>query len=147
VDLVLTPKQRGGELNYFIYPYAEVDGKEFDGVQYEVRYRDLKRERRTRRFWNVGHKRALAASHLAAPLNEFLSGATRTFLAGRMESTNWGALSLRLLIEGECDAALLRVLHLSRDRRGLSRSNRNLAGPVLISGQFHLDSVHLGFEL
>jgi Transglutaminase-like superfamily len=40
-DLVLAPKQRGGALNYFIYPYAEVDGKEFDGVQYEVRYRDL----------------------------------------------------------------------------------------------------------
>ena len=40
-DLVLTPKQRGGELNYFVYPYAEVDGKEFDGVRYEVRFRDL----------------------------------------------------------------------------------------------------------
>ena len=40
-DVVLTPKQWGGNLNYFIYPYAEVDGKEFDGVRYEVRYRDL----------------------------------------------------------------------------------------------------------
>ena len=40
-DVVLTPKQWGGNLNYFIYPYAEVDGKEFDGVRYEMRYRDL----------------------------------------------------------------------------------------------------------
>ena len=26
-DLVLTPKQQGNPLNYFVYPYAELDGK------------------------------------------------------------------------------------------------------------------------
>jgi hypothetical protein len=40
-DLVLTPKQSGDELNYFVYPYAEVDGKDFDGMRTEVRFRDL----------------------------------------------------------------------------------------------------------
>jgi hypothetical protein len=40
-DLVLTPKQSGDELNYFVYPYAEVDGKDFDGVRNEVRFHDL----------------------------------------------------------------------------------------------------------
>jgi transglutaminase-like putative cysteine protease len=39
-DIVLTPRQRGGDLNYFIYPYAEIDGSPFDGTGYEVAYRD-----------------------------------------------------------------------------------------------------------
>ena len=26
-DLVLEPRQQGGPVNFFIYPYAEVDGK------------------------------------------------------------------------------------------------------------------------
>lgn len=40
-DLVLTPKQHGEPLNYFIYPYAEVDGNAFAGVEYKASYRDL----------------------------------------------------------------------------------------------------------
>lgn len=40
-DLTLTPKQHGDPLNYFIYPYAEVDGKAFAGTEYKVTYRDL----------------------------------------------------------------------------------------------------------
>ena len=40
-DLVLTPRQHGDPLNYFVYPYAEVDGKAFAGVGYSVRYADM----------------------------------------------------------------------------------------------------------
>ena len=39
-DLVLTPRQKGAPLNYFIHPYAEVDGAEFAGVTEEVSYED-----------------------------------------------------------------------------------------------------------
>lgn len=31
-DLTLQPKQDGGPRNYFIYPYVEVDGKPFEGI-------------------------------------------------------------------------------------------------------------------
>jgi transglutaminase-like putative cysteine protease len=40
-DLVLNPKQQGEPLNYFVYPYAEVDGKAFAGVEKSFSYRDL----------------------------------------------------------------------------------------------------------
>ncbi|QNH62500.1 transglutaminase-like domain-containing protein [Hymenobacter sediminicola] len=40
-DVPLRPSQQGQPLNYFIYPYAEVDGKPFDGVTREFRYQDL----------------------------------------------------------------------------------------------------------
>ena len=40
-DLTLSPKQEGEALNYFIYPYAEVDGKPFSGVDRVLKYRDL----------------------------------------------------------------------------------------------------------
>lgn len=40
-DVVLTPKQQGEPLNYFVYPYAEVDGKTFSGTEYAVTYRDV----------------------------------------------------------------------------------------------------------
>jgi transglutaminase-like putative cysteine protease len=39
-DLALTPKQQGDPLNYFVYPYAEVDGKEFTSIDTEYAYRD-----------------------------------------------------------------------------------------------------------
>lgn len=42
-DLRLKPGQHGKLLNYFIYPYAEVDGKVFDGVKSEFFFRDLGR--------------------------------------------------------------------------------------------------------
>jgi len=29
-DIVLNPPQRGNKLNYFMYPYAEVNGKPFN---------------------------------------------------------------------------------------------------------------------
>ena len=39
-DLNLMPAQKGPPLNYFIYPYAEMDGQPFSGIRYEVSYRD-----------------------------------------------------------------------------------------------------------
>jgi len=38
--LVLEPRQQGEPLNFFIYPYAEVDGKKHDAVDREFRFRD-----------------------------------------------------------------------------------------------------------
>ena len=40
-DLRLGPAQQGQPLNYFIYPYAELDGKPFSGVRHRFSFRDL----------------------------------------------------------------------------------------------------------
>lgn len=40
-DLTLSPSQKGEPLNYFIYPYVEVDGKTFNNVEKEFRFKDL----------------------------------------------------------------------------------------------------------
>jgi transglutaminase-like putative cysteine protease len=40
-DLVLTPKQQGAPLNYFVYPYAEVDGKAYTSIETSYSFRDL----------------------------------------------------------------------------------------------------------
>jgi transglutaminase-like putative cysteine protease len=40
-DLVLNPPQQGEPLNYFIFPYAEIDGKPQPGIETTVSYRDL----------------------------------------------------------------------------------------------------------
>ncbi len=40
-DLRLSPKQKGEPLNYFVYPYAEVDGKAHAGIEKSFVYRDL----------------------------------------------------------------------------------------------------------
>lgn len=40
-DLVLVPPQQGPPLNFFIYPYAELDGKPFDGVTRAFEFQDL----------------------------------------------------------------------------------------------------------
>jgi len=42
-DVILTPKQAGEPLNYFVYPYAEADGKPVENIPSEVSYRDLSR--------------------------------------------------------------------------------------------------------
>jgi transglutaminase-like putative cysteine protease len=39
-DIVLIPKQQGDPLNYFVYPYAEIDGQPFANITSEVTYRD-----------------------------------------------------------------------------------------------------------
>ena len=40
-DLTLNPKQSGEPLNYFIYPYAEADGKPLSTIDKRFAYRDL----------------------------------------------------------------------------------------------------------
>jgi transglutaminase-like putative cysteine protease len=40
-DLRLDPPQKGDRLNYFVYPYAEVDGKPFDAIKSKFSFRDL----------------------------------------------------------------------------------------------------------
>ena len=40
-DLILQPAQAGEPLNYFVYPYAEADGKPFTDVEHVVTYRDV----------------------------------------------------------------------------------------------------------
>lgn len=39
-DITLSPKQKGEPLNYFIYPYVEVDGKPYTAVDTEVVFQD-----------------------------------------------------------------------------------------------------------
>jgi transglutaminase-like putative cysteine protease len=39
-DVALAPRQKGEPLNYFVYPYAEIDGKTVD-AGYAAAYRDL----------------------------------------------------------------------------------------------------------
>ena len=40
-NLTLAPAQKGGPLNYFIYPYAEVDGKEYPKVERKFSFQDM----------------------------------------------------------------------------------------------------------
>ena len=39
-DIRLDPAQRGDPLNYFVYPYAELDGKSFTGLKHDESFRD-----------------------------------------------------------------------------------------------------------
>ena len=39
-DVALMPKQSGDPLNYFIYPYAEIDGKPYSATEFAVQYSD-----------------------------------------------------------------------------------------------------------
>ncbi len=38
-DLVLSPSQKGTPLNYFIYPYAEVEGRPVEGIRRSFHFR------------------------------------------------------------------------------------------------------------
>ncbi len=40
-DLTLSPRQKEGPINFFIYPYVEVDGKTFGETKITLEYRDL----------------------------------------------------------------------------------------------------------
>jgi len=40
-DIILEPTQQGEPLNYFVYPYVEIDGKVFDKVNVVFKYKDL----------------------------------------------------------------------------------------------------------
>lgn len=48
-DLVLSPRQAGDPLNFFVYPYAEVDGEPWGAVSQSFTYRDLAPEEVARR--------------------------------------------------------------------------------------------------
>ena len=39
-DIRLVPAQKGEPLNYFVYPYAELDGKPYDAITHEASFRD-----------------------------------------------------------------------------------------------------------
>jgi hypothetical protein len=39
-DIQLTPPQKGGPLNYSVYPYAELDGTPFTDLKEEYSFRD-----------------------------------------------------------------------------------------------------------
>lgn len=47
-DLELNPKQHGGPLNYFIYPYAELDGKEYPNIAIDFSFADAARHMASR---------------------------------------------------------------------------------------------------
>ncbi len=40
-DITLVPRQAGAPLNFFIYPYVEVDGKAYDKVDKKFSYKDV----------------------------------------------------------------------------------------------------------
>ncbi len=40
-DIRLSPEQKGQPLNYFIYPYAELDGKPLPGIETHFSFKDL----------------------------------------------------------------------------------------------------------
>ena len=42
-DITLDPSQQGVPINYFVYPYVEVDGKPLEGVTQTFAFRDLDR--------------------------------------------------------------------------------------------------------
>jgi transglutaminase-like putative cysteine protease len=41
-DLELSPRQRGERLNYFVYPYVELDGKEYSNIANAFSFADVK---------------------------------------------------------------------------------------------------------
>jgi len=43
-DIQLVPRQHGGPVNIFFYPYVEVDGQVFDGVEIELAFQELNQE-------------------------------------------------------------------------------------------------------
>lgn len=40
-DIMLRPRQHGDSLNYFVYPYAEADGRPLDSFKREFRFTDI----------------------------------------------------------------------------------------------------------
>ena len=41
-DITLSPKQDGPALNYFVYPYVEVDGKPYDKLDKQFSFEEVK---------------------------------------------------------------------------------------------------------
>jgi transglutaminase-like putative cysteine protease len=44
-DIVLEPPQKSPSINYFIYPYVEVDGKKFDNVDTSFQFKEINLDR------------------------------------------------------------------------------------------------------
>jgi len=44
-DLVLSPRQSGSPINYFVYPYAELDGRPFANLGHQFSFHDVSVER------------------------------------------------------------------------------------------------------
>jgi hypothetical protein len=40
-DVILVPGQQGSALNYFVYPYVELDGGKYMSVDSSYSYKDL----------------------------------------------------------------------------------------------------------
>jgi hypothetical protein len=40
-DIALSPKQDGPALNYFVYPYVEVDGKPYDKLDKQFSFEEV----------------------------------------------------------------------------------------------------------
>ncbi|MGH9355370.1 MAG: hypothetical protein ACRD10_04505, partial [Terriglobia bacterium] len=40
-DLTLSPRPSGPPVNYFVYPYVEVDGKPYNSTQSQFSFRDV----------------------------------------------------------------------------------------------------------
>ena len=43
-DITLSPKQGGPALNYFVYPYVEVDGKPYEKLDKQFSFEEIKHE-------------------------------------------------------------------------------------------------------
>ena len=41
-DITLSPKQDGPALNYFVYPYVEVDGKPYEKLEKQFSFEEVK---------------------------------------------------------------------------------------------------------
>jgi hypothetical protein len=41
-DIILSPKQDGPALNYFVYPYVEVDGKPYEKIDKKFSFEKVK---------------------------------------------------------------------------------------------------------
>ncbi len=46
-DLTLAPKQDGPALNYFVYPYVEIDGKTYEGLSRHFSFADITDQQKT----------------------------------------------------------------------------------------------------
>jgi len=44
-DIVLSPKQNGPALNYFVYPYVEIDGKPYTDLEKQFSFEELSRSK------------------------------------------------------------------------------------------------------
>ena len=57
-DITLSPKQDGPALNYFVYPYVEVDGKTYEKVDKQFHFEESK---------GSGKQAAKSSGSVAAP--------------------------------------------------------------------------------